>query len=506
MRKVLRLMLIALCAIPLTAQAAWLEARTKHFRIYSEGKPETLRHFSTKIERFDALLRLRFVVGDEPTPQPLTIFMLRSNEAVAKIAGGSKYVAGFYSPRETGSIAVVHRESGNDKYDLGADTVLFHEYAHHFMMRHFPVAYPAWYIEGFAEFISTTDFTEEGNAKIGLPPYYRAYGLLGQATISVAKLTTSNSSDFPRDSVDSFYGRSWLLVHYLNYEPARQGQLNRYLLAINAGSTSLDAAKLAFGDLATLDRELNAYLKKSKISYSKMVKPTPAPDKVEITTLSPAAGALVPHRLTIMRNTEGEDLAPVIAALTKITVQYPKEADAFRLLAEAQLLNENYAAADLAADQALQLNPVLARAMLVKAYVATHTYEAAPVASEGLAKSMRSWIVKANRADTNDPLPLIANYRSYELQGLKPNKTALDGLARAYQMVPEAPDVRMRYATALANEGQYDAAIRLVESLAFDPHMGPGATDARATLDALKEAKAKFPNAANPEAARKPKI
>ncbi len=475
---------------PATADAAWFQANTPHFRIYSEGKAETLRTFAIKVERFDKLLRQRFGVGEEAIPQPLTIFMLPSSEAVARISGRGKNVAGFYEPHSSGSLAVVNRETASDKYDLSGETVLFHEYAHHFMLRNFPVAYPAWYIEGFAEFISTTNFTKEGNAQIGQPPYYRAYGLLDQAIIPAAKLFTSAVSDFPQDRIDSFYGRSWLMLHYLTYAPQRAGQLEQYLRAINEGKSSIDAAKSAFGNLDSLDNEIKTYLKKAKISYSMQVTPTPQSDKVETIALSAALGALMPHRLALMRAPESEQVKPIITALHSVIIKYPTEADGFRMLAEAQLIADNFDAADVAADSALKLNPGMARAMMVKANVAIHRYESAPIASPGLAKAMHGWIVKANRADTNDPLPLIANYQSYELQGLKPSKTAMDGLASAYRMVAEDPNVRAQYASALARVGEYDAAIRLMETLAFDPHGGSGASSAREMVDRLKQAKA----------------
>ena len=128
------------------AYAEWRQARTRHFLFYSQGSEATLRTFATKVERFDATLRLRFAVSDADEPQRLTIYMLPTTDSVKAIYGkGSKTVAGFYVPRAEGSYAVVPRSAGDQT--LGADVILFHEYTHHFMLRNFPVAYPAWFTD-----------------------------------------------------------------------------------------------------------------------------------------------------------------------------------------------------------------------------------------------------------------------------------------------------------------------------------------------------------------------
>ncbi len=489
----LRALLVLMLLVPVSAQAAWREARTRHFRIYSEGSVPALREFAIKVERFDTLLRTRYGVSDADDPQVLTIFMLPNGAAVERLIGGAdrKGIRGFYEPHAGGSLAVVHREAVHGQYNLDADTLLFHEYAHHFMIANFPGAYPAWFIEGFAEFISTTDFTRDGNAKLGVPPYYRAFGLLQQAAIPTQRLVTSTVSDFPTMQLrDSFYGRSWLLVHYLYFSESRKGQFARYLDAINAGKSSLDAATATFGDLAQLDRELKAYLARQKLSSTMMVKPTPTPDRVDVAELSTAAGALVLHRLAVMRWPEKASLPGLIAALRALTLEFPQEADAQLLLGEAEYAADNDAAAEAAADAALAIDPRKSRAMLLKGNAQMRRYIRADNVTGEQWKTMRSWIVKANRADTNDPLPLIAYYNTWGAQGIAPNPVSLDGLRRAHQMAPEDMNVRMTYAFSLAKAKNYDAAIRLVETVAYAPHESGGTRSARTILARIKAAKA----------------
>jgi tetratricopeptide (TPR) repeat protein len=479
-----------LCAVLLAmpAQAAWHEATTKHFRLYSEGNPESLRSFASKVERFDAFLRNRLNVGDEANPQRLTIFILRSSADVARVGGMGKNVAGFYSPAATGSIAVIHRDRADGKFDLGGDVVLFHEYAHHFMYRYFPFAYPLWYSEGFAEYVSTISFTREGQAEIGKPPYYRAYGLTQVSPIPAPTLIASDARGKSAEQVDAFYGWSWMLTHFLNHHPSREGQLSAYLKAINAGTPNMDAAKTAFGDLDQLSKDLRSYRDKASIGFRQEVRTTPIPGDIILRTLSEAEGVIVMHRLAIMREPNSEEARTIVTALAPVVAKAPS-AEGWRLLADAQFSAEQFDAADASADKALLLAPALSRAMMVKANVAIRRYATADIADPALAKSMRSWVIKANRADPNDPLPLIAYHRLFALTGENTPQLAIDGLRRAFEMVPESGEVRMAYVNALATAQKWDEAIRLTKPVAFAPHSG-NASEAQAFLARLEKAKA----------------
>ena len=480
------------------AYAEWRQARTRHFLFYSQGSEATLRTFATKVERFDATLRLRFAVSDADEPQRLTIYMLPTTDSVKAVYGkGSKTVAGFYVPRAEGSYAVVPRSAGDQT--LGADVILFHEYTHHFMLRNFPVAYPAWFTEGFAEYLSTTDFTKEGNPRIGLPANHRAYGLVLETPIPARRLLTANVSDISADDVDKFYGRAWLLTHYLNAEPDRKAKLSEYLGAINAGKSSLDAATTSFGDLTALDKELAKYLGKSTIPVSKLLTVIPPPADLEITLLDPVSAQLVPLRLAYLQARDQQDekktdeskkgVTQVIVAVQKIVAANPQSADALLLLAQAQSASSDDAAAEKAVDAALALDPKLTRALLLKGQIRSRDNLRKDRVTAETWKTTRAWFIKANRTDTNDPLPLFAFYRSWRDEGVEPSATSFRGMERAFEMVPESTEVRFGLINAYANNKKWDDAIRLTKVIAFDPHGGGAANYAQTLLVDLQAEK-----------------
>ena len=481
------------------AYAEWRQAKTRHFLFYSQGPETALRAFATKVERFDATLRLRFAVSDADEPQRLTIYMLPTTDSVQSIYGkGNKTVAGFYVPRAEGSYAVVPRTASNQTLD--ADVILFHEYTHHFMLRNFPIAYPAWFTEGFAEYLSTTEFTKEGYPKIGGPANHRAYGLIEETPIPAQRLLTANVSDISADDVDKFYGRAWLLTHYLNVTPERKARLSKYLDAINAGQTSLDAAKASFGDLTALDKELAKYLGQSKIVVSQMMVIIPPPIQMDITVLDPVAAQLVPLRLAYLQALDHYDdgkpeeskkgIAQVNTALQKIVAANPLSADAQLLLAQAQSASDEDVAAEKSVDAALAINPKLTRALLLKGQIRSRDNLRKTSVTTEIWKATRGWFIKANRADTNDPLPLVAFYRSWHDEGVQPSATSFLGMQRAFEMVPESTDVRFGLISAYANSKQWDEAIRLAKVIAFDPHGGGAAKYAQKLLVDLQAEKA----------------
>jgi Flp pilus assembly protein TadD len=77
-------------------------------------------------------------------------------------------------------------------------------------------------------------------------------------------------------------------------------------------------------------------------------------------------------------------------------------------------------------------------------------------------------------------------YSSFEAQGTPPRKSAIDGLYRAQELVPQDRDVRILAARQLIRDGEPAAARRMLAPLAFDPHAAPDnpGSKAIARLDA----------------------
>lgn len=379
MRKATIAVMALIAAMTTTgAEAKWLRADTDNFIIYSESSERSLRSFAEKLQRFDATLRVRLRIPGGKEPNRLTIYLVPRAADAGRLATGESgsSIAGFYSADLDGSFAVSHREVIEFKGTSAAQQTLFHEYTHHFMKRYFAAAFPAWFIEGFAEFYSTADFTGKGQYQVGRPAYFRAHGLINMPRIPVADLLLKKPREMRSSGqMDVYYGRAWLLTHMLYYHPDRAGQLTAYIDAINRGEDGEKAAVAAFGDLVALDRDLQRYLGRP-LTFMTSAEPIPVPGTVTVTVLPNAEDALLQWRLERRSARGGERLAEVRDELRKLTAEYGDSAGIWYELARAEwdLGDEkrDAAAARAAVDKALAIEPKHVRANILLGEMMIH--------------------------------------------------------------------------------------------------------------------------------------
>ena len=255
----------AFVALILSASAGaqqFYEASSRHFVIYSDQRPETIRKFAENLEKFDKAARFARNMPDMPLSKGnrLTIFVLPSEKEVRRLAHDKTgFVSGFYKGRAAASVAYIPRRMENAD-PQSTNLILLHEYAHHLMAQDLASPYPEWLVEGFAEFMSTAKFERDGSVGLGLPAHHRAYGLMEGNNLPFEVLLANQIGKVTLEQRESIYGRGWLLTHYLTFDPARKGQLQTYVQAIAKGQEPLGAARSAFGDLKQLERELNSYV------------------------------------------------------------------------------------------------------------------------------------------------------------------------------------------------------------------------------------------------------
>ena len=99
-----------------------------------------------------------------------------------------------------------------DPNALHAQTILFHEYGHHFLLGSYLLAYPAWFSEGYAEFVSTAQIGDR--LSIGAAAQHRARGLLMGPGLPASVLFDPQSrKTLSNEQMDALYGCGWLLTH-----------------------------------------------------------------------------------------------------------------------------------------------------------------------------------------------------------------------------------------------------------------------------------------------------
>lgn len=485
--------LLSTILFPSTAQAKWLRADTTHFILYSDGTERELREDAVKVERFDQMMRVISGIGDDSGQVKLTVYFVRTDKAVQSLSTDkAKNLAGFYNASASGAIAVVPRyadgQRESDSVAETADIILFHEYAHHLMLQYFPASYPEWYVEGFAEYIGNSRLEKGGLVKVGLPNVNRAYSLLESKPFPIETLLGSRVDVSNATRTDQFYARSWLLTHYLTMAPARKGQLATYLKAVGSGQPSLDAARAVFGDLKVLDKEISRYLL-GAIAYRKLSGLPPLSQNFAVRPLDEGEGEVLLLQMQLSRGTKADEAEPLAVKLRALAARYPTHRAVMTALAEAELDAKHPAAALTAADAALKADPLNGRAQLWKGLAMMRSLDDANDDAKPKWAAARSWIVKANRSNPEDPLPLISYFQSFSIEGKAAPSVALDGLAKAIELVPQDSGTRITYAMAMAQKKKYAEAIAAIRPVAYNPHGGGSATFARNLITRFEKAR-----------------
>lgn len=507
-------LLFALAA-PAAAEAKWREASSTHFVIYSEESPESLRKFAERLERYDSAMR--FIRGlpdfDPGAANRLTIYVVPDVGTVRRLYGrgsDSSSVAGFYIPRAGGSLAIVPRRGlGNGRHDLDEEAVLRHEYAHHFMFDNYPFAFPAWYVEGFAEFHATSVVEPDGSVGLGRPATHRAYGLFNGNALPVDRLMALGNQRLRPEQTEAIYGRGWLLTHYLTFNEQRRPQLREYLNALNSGKSGIQAATAAFGDLKALDRELDKYMMQRRMSYMKIPAEKLKVGRIELRELSAGEDAVMDLKIRSKRGVDEKQARELLPLMRKAAAPYPNDPAVQVTLAEAEFDAGHYKEAIAAAERALAANPRAIDALL---YKGRSTMALAKDAGEGKAKAIaeaRKLFAAANRIDPDDPEPLILFYSSYMAADAKPTANAVMGLNRAFELAPQDRSLRMRVARQYLVDGKAKEARLVLGPIAFDPHSGDMGTAAAAIIAAIDKGGAaaalqSFDRSAKEEAAKDP--
>lgn len=474
---------------PTSALAAWHKATSPHFVVYGEGTPESVRAYAEKLENFEQVLSAVTGFKTEPEANRLIVFLVENTNAVQRQMGSrNDDIAGFYSPRLWGTIAVVPRRAGDGgPYALDPQTVLFHEYAHHFMLQNAASAYPAWYVEGFAEYFSTTEFERDGSVSVGKPASHRFYGLSVLPLFRVERMLNPDDRTLTPEQHEAFYGWSWLLTHYLRYSAPRKGQFDKYLRAFADGASAADAAKGSFGTIAELQADLTRYRDARRLSYTQMKLTLAKPD-IAVATLSLSEGAAMPMFMRSYRASNGKAAVDaVVVEARKLAARFPSEPMALDALAEFELDAEQLDAAQRANTAVLAARPADGRALMRNARIAEARIKAPGTDAEW--KAVRNLIVKANRAAPNDPFPLYAYYRWHAQSGTPTPAVAVDGLRRAIQLAPQVPDLRFMLATKYIADGNKSAARSIMVPLLNDPHSAEMRQAARALLEGAKSIK-----------------
>lgn len=488
MKRVLLLLASLVFAVP--AQADWYVAESDHFVVYADDRWQDVQEFGEALERYHAALNVLNIREDtKPSPSNrVTIFVVGSENKVRKLLGeGANNVSGFYLSRAGASRAFVPDIRMYKQRTDFSVTILLHEYAHHYLMSNSPYALPRWVNEGAAEFYASAKFEKDGGISIGGPARHRAGELFHAKDVSVRELIDPELYRKNRSKrYDAFYGRAWLLYHYLYFAEDRRGQLGQYLVAITRGTDQVEAANQAFGDFDELQKDLDRYLRQRRMKVWDLGADALQTAPVRVRKLSEGEGEVMPFRIRLQRGVSREDALELLPDLREVAAEFPDDPAVLATLAEAEFDAGNYDRAVAVADAALAIDPTVKNALVQKGYALFAKAEDAedPDAAYGVAMQPFSAL---NRIEQDHPIPLIYYYRSFVERGVEPNETARHALERASQLALFDQGLAMNKGLMQASEGKIAIARNSLEPVAANPHGGPLTREAQRYLEELAE-------------------
>jgi len=410
---------------------------------------------------------------------------------------------------------------GEKTMTMSQESLLYAGYAQHFLLTYFPAAYPRWYLDGFGQIFATLaikgdNVLEFGRAPDGTTAVMHSFGPYPIKDV----LDDEYLSEKPHKTGWTPI-HAWMLTHFLFFSDKYRPVLRQYLAARADGQDAATAAKL-FGDQTQLAHELGSYFLNRKpyiqVTYdgSKIEQPIVrrlreseasfVKGRLELgarVELPPAPRADTPPAeaadMTRKREEALRQRDKWLAGLRRDAARWPNELEAQLLLAEAECRSGNPNECLAAATRAGTIAPADTRALMWKGYAMVQQAVSQPPALRATTiASARDLIVRANQIDHEAIGPLMAYYASFADLGETPSAAAMDGLQKAMEEVPAAPETRLTLATALAKRGEYDVArpvIMPVAAGAYDTPEKPAAKDLLAHLDAATSAQPSTPAA-----------
>ena len=463
--------------------AGWLKAESDHFVIYTDGSEAKAREYVRQLEafRYVSLMVLGADGASARAKAKFDIYLLRKQLDMQKVRPDfQEAVAGVYFQCVEGSSAYstlqpFQRPDGSDHGLI----VLFHEYAHRLMFQYAAGVYPSWYIEGFAEYMSTAAIEDSG-VSIGEPFTDRLRILGRRPWISFEQvLKPSFKLRSGDDSVGSFYAQSWLLAHYMLNDSGRTQKFNAYFERVGGGEDAVAAFEPATGiPVARLYGILKRYaeaLPVIRVSGQNLPKAS-----VKIDALPEDANDYL-LSASVLKSCPPKPHGEAILAKLRALPRGANSTSPMQLaLARAELLFGDAKAAH----------------ELLEAYLAAddNSFEAHYLMGRAEAKladpsQARAHFFKAYRLKKNDAPNLYHLAQTLALNGV--NANVLNAAQGAHALEPTVPDYAIYEALADLEANDRERAAAALLPLSSNPHDPKQAARMRSAIEAIKAGKSK---------------
>ena len=254
-------------------KSPWVEVKTPHFHVFCDGGKGAARDVALQMERMRAVFQQAFQGLNVDPPAPIEVLAVRNGKEMRAVEppaylGKGKLTLGGYFQRTPDHDLILLRLSAPD--DTHPYRIIYHEYTHLITSRG-AVPLPLWLSEGLAEFYESTTIHGDDVA-LGKPERFNIELLRQQALIPLPTLFAVDYASpyyHEQDKGTIFYAEAWALTHYFMLRQRRRHsqELADYLALIRKGQDPVTAARHAFGPLAALQKQLQAYVNQLSFVY-----------------------------------------------------------------------------------------------------------------------------------------------------------------------------------------------------------------------------------------------
>lgn len=467
LRIFLMVALVALSCLASPVRAEWLKGESEHFIVYGDTSERQMRSYVQKIERFDQVLRAYYPKPADFISPKLPIYLARSKADMREVwPTMPSTVAGFYS-RQDERIFAMATDDGE------GDSVLLHEYAHHFMFQNLTNPYPQWFVEGFEEYYATVELRSD-RVKIGLFSPGRMNSLSGGLNqwAPMEAILTQGRPGSRRIEGHRFYAQSWALTHYLLSTPERQAMMAAYFRAIWQGAEPAAAVQTAMGRTPQqLQTDLYRYISGPIDNYIPQRDFPPA--DVTVTRLTPGERDAILLDLRLARFVPEPLRAGNLAEARRVAERHPGEPLPAQTLAQAYLDMKQPADAVATLEPIVEAHPDSVQSLRMLAISLMDQGDALTEDAAGklaLYRRANRLLSRAYQQDATDYRVYLAIARNREGQPGYPTLNDTATLQFAAELAPQLPSIRLKAATAMVHHQQYEDAILMLLPIASDAH------------------------------------
>lgn len=244
----------------------WVEIRTAHFIVASDGGEKTARRIADEFESLIRIFQATMPNARVSTGVPVRILAAKDGQSFGRMAPDFPYDKRHdqppgifvFGPEKT-YIGIRANASGHFPY-----MEIFQNYAREILKLSYRNL-PPWLEEGYSTVYGSVTFTDRG---IHLErPDPEDLSVLFESPLLPLDLVlhVDRRSPYysPGNKESVYFAESRVLVHFLISDPQFAGtnSMERYITSVAGGTDSLQAARDAFGDLNQLQTELDAYVK-----------------------------------------------------------------------------------------------------------------------------------------------------------------------------------------------------------------------------------------------------